>query len=299
MSTSPQESTPIRVAVMTMTRDEAAMLPRWVGYYGSQVGNDNLFVIDDNSVDQSTDQLPCTVLHMPPGPWKRNWMQTRVDLVNSLTRGLLTCFDVVIFTDVDEFLVPDPQHHDGLRAYLDARASSDALAPLGLNVLHDPGSEPPLEAGRPVLSQRRLVKFAPGMCKPLVKRRPAPWLQGFHGIKAPYVVDPELLLLHLKYADEQALADVADRRQKIYVQERRGSGKSTWPLGAETLQQQVRQWVAEVHLGEVRELSSDLCDLSQVVHEMPSGYFRSRGPEDVAESDNPLMLLPERFRSVV
>lgn len=299
MSTASDESPAIRVAVITMTRDEAAMLPRWVGYYGSQVGNDNLFVIDDNSVDGSTDQLPCTVLRLPPGPWKANWMQTRIDLVNSLSRGLLSCFDVVVFTDVDEFLVPDPRRHSGLRAFLQARADSDVVGALALNVLHDPGGEAPLEEDRPVLAQRRLVAFAPGMCKPLVKRRPAPWLQGFHGIKAPYVIDPELLLLHLKYADAEALAEVADRRQRIFQEERRGSAKSTWPLGAEALHRQLLGWVGDVPHGEVPEWSPHSFELTEVVREMPSGYFRSSGPQLDAMSEHPLMVLPERFRSLV
>ena len=41
------------------------MLPRWVQYYGDQLGQDNLVVLDDNSVDGSTEHLPCTVLRLP------------------------------------------------------------------------------------------------------------------------------------------------------------------------------------------------------------------------------------------
>ena len=42
------------------------MLPLWVNYYGGQFGAENLYVVDDNSEDGSTDDLPCDVLHIPP-----------------------------------------------------------------------------------------------------------------------------------------------------------------------------------------------------------------------------------------
>src|SRR5262245_57139984 len=69
----PQLSDPPRVAVLTTVRDEAQMLPRWLDYYGRQVGSENLLVLDDNSVDGSTKDLPCTVYQLPPAPWRMEW----------------------------------------------------------------------------------------------------------------------------------------------------------------------------------------------------------------------------------
>ena len=42
------------------------MLPRWIAHYAAQVGMESLVVIDDNSTDGSTDDLPCTVVRIPP-----------------------------------------------------------------------------------------------------------------------------------------------------------------------------------------------------------------------------------------
>src|SRR6478672_12348963 len=139
MGTSAEPHTPQapgtpRVVVMTVVRDEAEVLPRWIAYYGEQVGYDNLLVLDDNSVDGSTDDLPCLRYRLPPGPWKGPWAKTRLRLVNGLATGLLAVNDVVIYTDVDEIIVADPARHSGLRAYLGARAGSSALAPLAVEV---------------------------------------------------------------------------------------------------------------------------------------------------------------------
>jgi hypothetical protein len=162
-----------RVMAVTMSWHEAAMLPRWIAYYGGQLGLDNLLVVDDNSVDGSTRQLPCTTIHLPPAPWRDAWGAARIKLANRFAGAMLCFFDVVIFTDVDEFLVRDPARHDGLLAYLAARADQDVIAPVGVNLLHHEAVEPPLDPARPVLSQRRLVNFTPDLCTPVVKRIPA------------------------------------------------------------------------------------------------------------------------------
>ena len=284
---------------MTMTRDEADMLPRWLGYYGRQFGMENLFVIDDGSTDGSTDELPCTVLHMPAPPWKQTWMRTRTDLVNGLARGLLACFDVVIFTDVDEFLVPDPLRYTDLSGYVNARADQDVLAPVAVNLLHHAGLEAAFDAERPVLAQRRFVKFVPGMCKPLITRVPAPWMMGFHGIRSPFIIDPDLLLIHLKYYDNDALVDVADHRRDLYVNAGRGSEASSWSLGAQETQRQLTGWVAHEKGERVPEFVAAQVDVSGVVHPRANGFFRSAGQSLVAMSKSPLCVLPDRFRTAV
>lgn len=283
---------------MTMVRDEADMLPRWVDYYGSQFSPDDLFVIDDNSVDGSTASLPGSLFRMPPAPYAKNWMQTRNELANAFARGLLSTYQTVIFTDVDEFLVPDPAKYEGLRHYLDVHGDADVRAALAVNVLHDQASEGPLDRSRPVLSQRRFVKWVPGMCKPLVKRIPAPWMPGFHGIKAPFAIDTDLLLIHLKYYDAEQLAVVAERRHRLHVDDGRGSSKSSWTLEADEVQRQLTGWVSGAG-PETPEFRPDEIDLSNVVRTLDQGFFRSVGQQLLAMDTHPLRALPDRYRDIV
>ncbi len=92
----PQEHTPpardddepVRIAAITFCRDEGRMLPLWVRYYGGQLGLENLYVVDDNSEDGSTDDLPCDVLHIPPIRGGK-FDSTRMAMVGNLGRSLL------------------------------------------------------------------------------------------------------------------------------------------------------------------------------------------------------------------
>lgn len=292
---SPPLADPPRVAVMTTTRDEADMLPRWVEYYGRQVGVENLLVLDDNTTDGSTKDLPCSVYRLPPAPWRWDWAAGRIRLVNGIAQGVLACYDAVVFTDVDEFLVPDPGRYDGLRDYLAARADRAVIAPLALNVLHNPDVEPDLDPARPVLTQRRFVKFTSVMCKPLVKRIPAAWRPAFHGINAAYEIDRDLLMLHLKYYDVAALRKVAEHRRMLHEHEARGASSSAWSMGGDELASELLSWVQTPPGEDVREFDPAEPDLDRVVQRKAAGFYRSEGTQLKAMKKNPLRRLPERF----
>lgn len=283
------------VLVMTMVKDEQTMLPRWLNYYGRLVGHGNLLVIDDESADGSTDDLPCPTIRLHGSAWRPGWIMGRRKMVNSLASAMLAYYDVVIFTDVDEFLVPDPDRYKGLLDYL-TRNPHKVIAPIGVNVLHDEQSEPPLDPTRPVLQQRRLVKFAPVMCKPTIKRVSAEWSPGFHGIKRRYQVRPDLLLIHLKYCDVGELTATSAARHDLHVSSRRGGRRSAWAQEAAELAAQLREWTAPARNGTVPEFDPYGEAVSRVVKSTEDGFFHSEGGQLLAMSKRPLRVLPERYR---
>jgi len=282
-----------------MVHNEAAMLARWLDHYGRQVGLESLIVLDHDSDDGSTTDLPCTTLRLPREPWKLPWGKARRRLVNQLTQGLLACYDVVIFTDVDEFLVPDPAHHRSLADYVQARADRQIMAPVAVNVLHKLDTEAALDPSRPVLEQRHFGKFAPVMCKPLLKRSAEPWLLAFHGIKAPFEVDPDLWMFHLKFYDAAALKDVATRRHHAHASEARGSIQSTWTLEYDDLMARLQIWTASPPGQDVPELDPAELELAGLVRRLDTGYHRTTGTQLAAMDNQPLGMIPARFRDLL
>lgn len=276
--TGSEPGTPPSVLVMTMVRDEAQMLPRWIDHYAGQVGMDNLLVLDDNSSDGSTDGLSCTV-HRLPSLSGKGFENARMQLLSGLASGFLATYDYVVFVDADEFLVPDPERYPDLPSFLATRPDREVVAPIALNVVHVPSVEEPLRAGEPVLGQRRFAKFAPVMCKPSIKRVPASWRWASHGIAAPFEVDPELYMFHLKFADRDLLRQVAAHRKALVDADGRARG-SSWSREADDIVAALDRAVSGVDVDEVPEFDPREVDLTKVV-EPREGWHRAVGAGQV------------------
>jgi hypothetical protein len=195
-------------AVITFVYNEAVNLPIWLRYYGGIFGDRNLFVIDHSSSDGSTESV---------GAVNKLWLaRTELDehkrcvFMSSFVKGLLEYFDTVIYTDCDEFLVPDLRIYKDLKDYLE-RNEFEYTAPVGLNLHHIMSLEPALNLALPILSQRRFATFTAAACKPLITRVPLTWGTGFHACDRPVRLDPNLFLVHLKSMDYE----IGRRRQKL------------------------------------------------------------------------------------
>lgn len=284
-----------RVAALTVVRDEAAMLPRWVRYYGDQVGTENLVVVDDGSSDGSTDGLPCRVVRhdgFPAGQFEK----ARMALASRIGSELLRSHDAVVFTDADEFLLPDPDRYDGLRDFVARRPDLEVAAGLGLNVVHHLDHEGALCPDRPVLGQRRFAKLVGKMCKPSLKRVDAPWVRASHGIRAPYLPDRGLLMVHLKFADLDLLRRTADLRHAVRL--RAGlTEKSAWARSGEELAGELRSYLNGG--ADAPELEADLVDPTRLVAER-DGVWEAAGRRQLrAMAEAPLLRVPGRFHGMV
>ena len=193
---------PLKIAALTMVYNEAHFLPRWIRHYAAQFGAKNCTVVDHGSDDGSTDAPGVNVLRIPRSP-KDNW--ARAQFIATLCASLLTWYDWVIYTDVDEMLVAEPGCYASLHDLL-AASRHDVITAIGFNVLHDYDREPPIDPACPVSEQRRWVVATTNMYKPLAIRRPVQWVAGFHSSDAPIAFD-RLFLFHLRYYDiQQGLA---------------------------------------------------------------------------------------------
>ena len=283
------------VAVITMARDEGELLPLWVSHYARHVGIDNLVVLDDNSVDGSAEGLGCTVHRVPQLKGGLAFEPVRMRLMNGLAAGLLAVYDYVVFVDVDEFLVTDPAVYPTLPDLLEDRGRPEVVGVTGLNLVHVPSAEPePLDLGRPLLEQRRFAKFTPLMCKPSIKRVNAGWGVASHGINAPYVIDPELFMLHLKFADRSRLAEVAAIRNAVSKADGRAEDAS-WGKAADELLGIFDAVVGEVDPAAVPEFDPAAAGLDDMVIFL-NGRHRTRKQGQIAAlKKQPLTRIPQRL----
>jgi hypothetical protein len=168
----------MRTAVVTMAYNEDVFLPLWLRYYTRQFGEASCYVIDHGSDDGSTDKLgDVNIVRIPRSPMHD---KKRANFISNFCSALLEWYDVVIYTDIDEFLLPDPDVYPSLREFTDSLEPGSTVTAIGLNLTHLPDQEPDLDFNLPILEQRRWVRFAFSMCKPLVSTVPINWTPGFH-----------------------------------------------------------------------------------------------------------------------
>lgn len=178
-------------AIFTLVHNEAYFLPLWIQYYTQTFPEASVYVLDHNSSDGSTDDLPpqVTVKKLRhPFFQDHRWMN---ETVNAFQAELLKSYEVVIFAEVDEFLVgPTPD----LAGYIDAALSAKQYVQCtGVEVVED------------TESQTHKMVFDARYDKVLVSKVPCGWGLGFHSANLiTEDPDPAFLLVHLHRAHRDA-----------------------------------------------------------------------------------------------
>jgi len=264
------------VAVFTMVYNEPRNLPLWVQYYGGQLGLENCWVLDHGSTDGSTDNLPCHRVRLPRDPMDS---LRRAQRCSAFQHFLLRFYDTVIYVDSDEFLVPDPRHHDSLSAWCAQRRHRNVRA-FGLDLVQALGVESAIDTASPILSQRRCWFFSRFMCKPAVAGDPMSWQPGFHELdpgSPPAPLDPDLRLIHLRLLDlEWALAKQAQYRALDWSPRQLMQGWASY-------QREGDESIRNAFLGALNRRTPE---------DMGPDFLRGQSIEDFG----PVMRVPNRFQ---
>ncbi len=163
-----------------------------------------MYVLDNDSVDGSTDNLPCErkIVHNDVA-FSHVWL---VETVQGFCRELLERYPVVLFCEVDEIV----WHPDGIDKFM---MNMPYTAPLctGFEVWHNYEEEPEIDLNRPILEQRKYWKHVKAYDKPSVTKKVLNWSVGFHAAVDAEGTVPHLYLIHTHFLD----LNVALRRQEV------------------------------------------------------------------------------------
>ena len=137
------------------------------------------------------------------------------------------------------------------------------------------------------------------MCKPAIKRIPAAWRWASHGIMAPYTIDPDLFMFHMKYGDRDQLRAISAARNAQWQEDKRADGTS-WTLDADSSVAVLDRLWDDVVLAEVQPFEVPVKRLPQMIESRPDGSWRAVGQGQVPSMQKrPLRAIPERFRGLV
>jgi hypothetical protein len=203
-------------AVATIVHDEEFFFPIWLAYYSRFFAPEDIYVLDHDTTDGSTDGPGFNRIPVSHDGVDHQWM---VDTVQALQHELQARYDIVLVTDVDEIVVPDPARGD-LGGYLD-RFEERFIACHGFELAHRPDEEAPYDPAVPIMSQRHWWFANAAYNKPILATEPLDWIPGFHGVTSgEFNFDPGLFLVHLHRLDyEECRKRHAIRRQREWAED--------------------------------------------------------------------------------
>ena len=194
-----------RIAALTMARNDDFYLRKWVEYYGTQLGRENLYIFLDG-LDQVVGDF-CAGTHAQAvekiGSQVIEAEKGRLRFLSGKAAELLSGgYDLVIGVDADEFIVVDPKLGLSLPAYLSTLRIKDSVSALGLDFGQKLGEEEEIREDEPFLHQRHYAQLGTRYTKPSIIAKPLVWGSGFHRIKGHnFHIAKDLYLFHFGYFD--------------------------------------------------------------------------------------------------
>jgi len=206
------------VAVISMARNDAMFVQKWIHYYGSQFGYENLFLIldgHDQSIPAHSEKI--NIIRVPHITLSRsNGDKNRSQFVSKIAQSLFLRFDRVLAMDIDEFLVIDPKLNISLKEYLSQKSNVSSVSALGLDVGQYRKEEGSINLNQPFLEQRNYAHVSSRYTKPIVAYKPITWGTGFHRVKwKNFRIDPNLFLFHFGMVDYEVATEKTNNESRL------------------------------------------------------------------------------------
>lgn len=197
-----------KICALTMVRNDDFFLRRWVDYYSAHLGAENIYVYFDGE-DQKVPEFCCDV-NVCVRPRVAGQVAAadrgRIDFLSSQASELLRRYDMVIGTDVDEFLVVDPLIGNSLVEFLSSLPDRVSYSGLGIDVGQHLERESTIVDDMKFLEQRSFAQLSTRYSKSSVITQPVAWGSGFHRVrKRNFHIVKGLYLFHFGCVDMKRL----------------------------------------------------------------------------------------------
>ena len=202
-----------KLCAFTIAKDETYFLEIWVNYYSRSIPKEDIFILDHDSGSNETKALlnkykneGITVMPVHNDlSYNHYWLR---DVVQKFQRFLLNSYDIVLFAEPDEIIIPRPDlYRNSLSEYITAKMANTDLKMLrcvGYSLEHQWRQEPDIDLSKPIMSQRKTWRYHRYYDKTLISKVECSWILGFHELagdpKLP-LPDRHLLLVHLHKMD--------------------------------------------------------------------------------------------------
>ncbi|MDP5220299.1 glycosyltransferase family 2 protein [Ruegeria sp. 2205SS24-7] len=222
----------MKICALTMVYRDYWALSQWYAHYSRHLGPQNLFVVAHGADPKIHELCPGASIITVPRDKFTEFDLFRGRLLNGFQAGLNEGYDWVIRTDVDELICLDPARYQSY-AELFEQHPGRAQFSLGLNLAELPG-DPELKPGMLALQHRQRALFSAHYSKAWAVRQRVGLRR--HGIEIrprhteayPFSVPRGVYLVHLKYANANALAESDAHRMQVASEPGHGTPGQSW-----------------------------------------------------------------------
>ncbi|MBT0959249.1 glycosyltransferase family 2 protein [Alphaproteobacteria bacterium KMM 3653] len=288
------------LCIMTMLRNDYQFLEKWIAHYRGMVEDPSALVVLAHGNDPEVRRIArdCSIIAVPFFRNGSRFELRRRGLFFSFVAGMLNYYHHVITTDVDEFIVLNPELGQGMGAYLQGRAFDGvALSPVGFDIVHRPSVEPgAFDWGRPLTEQRRFGFLEAAYCKPCIFRSAPLGGGNAHLLDGePWQIDPDLFLFHARYFDRGFGVEMAQKRRAT-VERFEMLAKTHRIGGWHNREAKLEDTIAQVEAGPWPVLGA--ADIAGFAQELAQG-FAETGKFPWASSQRGPFEVPLRFIGAV
>lgn len=207
---------------ITMVYRDYWALTQWYAHYSRLVGPEHLYVVAHGNDPEIARICPGASIITIPRDELKGFEHRRISFLNGLQSGFAHLYDWVIRTDADELICIDPDKHASLADLLAAHEDAPALYAQGLDLV-ERDTDVALNGDENVFAKRRWARPYGHYSKAFAARGQT--MIAWHGIRMnpckvdtfPYVLPEGVYLVHLKYANREAL-DIANKHRVAVAQ---------------------------------------------------------------------------------
>lgn len=188
-----------KCAVFTIVKNEKFFLPVWIKHYSKFFDCEDIYVLDHQTTDGSTNDLKCNVVQVHNElTFDHQWL---CNTIQNFQSTLLQKYNAVLFVESDELVYSIGGVN--LREYIDLFLHSplNYVTCIGFEVMQNVSVEPKYESNSSIFSQRKYWFRHELYDKTLLTKIPLVYSWGFHNCDYPKVFDDKLFLCHLHRFD--------------------------------------------------------------------------------------------------
>jgi hypothetical protein len=187
-----------KAAIFTIVKDEDYFLPIWIKYYSQYFNKEDIYILDHNTVGDSTKNLECNVIRLNYDElFNHQWL---CSTVKSYQKELLEKYEVVVFTEIDEILFSTEKPFNLIIEDF-YNSNNEYITCLGYELIQDLKTEKPLTFGDSIAKNRKYWMHEPRYNKTLVSKIPLDWAIGFHDTNYSSNILDNFYMAHLHFVD--------------------------------------------------------------------------------------------------